>query len=252
MPDKPYSIFKTRNIQQLAHELAFHEAGHFVFNCLGLQNTKGFSSNEYMSIYPEKSHLENENGNMVMGFLPDFSGQTMYASIKNPEPIEYREFYRNNKQGLIAKLLALAAGYATYKVFVKNEEYSISDYIRFDEKQSLINGFKSFEVEYYHEQTDHIKNCSDFRKIGIKLKTYYGIEDFKTRLESISNILCICRQIMRQPVVFESIHEVARILLNNQCQIIKGLDIQELESKIRTKIKDVAYSKILNEYKHEI
>lgn len=238
---------RTVDDHNLAFELAIHEASHFVFNCLGLINLEQFTSNEYMSICLEKF---DSDFNAVMGFLPDVPKSTMYAKNYNTHPDGYQKFYKDDRRRILAKLLALAAGYASYQVFIEPQDYFISNDIK--ERERNGNDKRLFDVEYYHINTDKIKECSDFYEIAIMLKDYYGLDNYQERLKVISETVAYVQNIMKRIEISESIKVVANILLENQCRKIEGIKIRCLEKEICTKLKNVSYLGILEKFKMKV
>lgn len=246
--DKPvekYFIERNIKIESLEIELAFHEASHFVFNCMALKCVTGFMSINSIISCAEKLNV---NGfNVVNGFAPDVPEDKTYVRDHNEEAIGYLEFYNEDRKRLVAKILTLTAGYSSYQIFIKNDKYYIG--VKNDGIHPVGTGL--LRMKYFSKKAAISSNTSDFKKLSKKLRIYYHLS-MDERNEAISRLTSYTQEIMQIQAVNDSIRFVKNQLVKNKCTKIKGSQLSTLVSEVNRLTNKVPFEDLLVKLSNKI
>ncbi len=242
--EKPY-LERTKKITDLKSELAFHEASHFVFDCIAQKYVKGFVPINFIVSCAEK--LNEENYNVVNGFAPDIPMHKTYVKSQDDEAEGYLEFYNADRKRLAAKLLSVIAGYSSYQIFIENDKYYIGANI-VDEK---IEKGESYKFNYHSVKNSLNSETSDFNFIRKKLRIYYSLTG-NNAIDAVKRLTNKVQELMKIQAINDCIRYVKNQLLRNECEKIEGLTLTNLNWEIKRLTNKIEYDLVLDELKNKI
>lgn len=242
---KPSYKERKVTLNVLKNELAFHEASHLVFNCLGLRHLDGFSPLFFIASCAENAH--EDSSNVVNGFAPNVPKNLMYRR-RNEEPKVLLDFYNEDRKRLVAQLISGVAGYASYQVFMKykcKEEYFIGCSVIKETSEDYR------KLRYYRKEHALYSFSSDFTYIDAKLKTYYELNS-QEAVEATIKLIEIVQKLMHIPAVNMSIRFVKNKLLKNQCIKIEGNRLVQMCKEVDRLTNKIQFESILEQYIEKI
>lgn len=249
---KPNFIERQFNTNEIKIELAFHEASHFVFDCLVLKWFNGFLPIKHMVTCLEK--LFEDGFNVVRGVSPDVPERDTYVRSSRDEPRGYLNFYNEDKNRLVAKLLILIAGHTSFQVFLKakvdifHKEY----YLNVFENPNSNKVGDQIKAKSFFLGSALDSDISDFNKINKKLRIYFQLnkrsekDDALIKLEKAAQVLMECQ------AVNDSIRFIKNQLLKNECQKIEGRQLFLLVREVQRLTNKVVFDEVLNNLRHEL
>jgi hypothetical protein len=135
---------KTRTLDDFKWEVVIHEAGHFVFNQLIDRMDLGFKP-----LSSAKAQFTKDNNGRL---IVDACVSGLGAPYKPEEWTHFSTFYQEKPARLIATMLSIAAGYATYPHFIE-----IGNVIRVGQtKKKTKNGEWVSAIHFTPESDDEI------------------------------------------------------------------------------------------------
>ncbi|MEZ5040300.1 MAG: hypothetical protein R2828_10420 [Saprospiraceae bacterium] len=227
LPERPKDFIEREfNHPRFLEELAFHEASHFVFDCLIVRTLQSFTEIKYMSICIDQ--FFEEGWNRVNGLRPDID----IADEDMTDPVLSR-FYRFDKTRAAAKILSRLAGYASYPSFIEKTEFYFAN--PSEDKTKLY---------YYKLRKANFKRVSDLKNVERYL-SYLGIDERQDVLERVESFLELVFEVMEYPSVRESIIIVSDLLKENECKKIEGQELNSAIKKVTELTESVPFIKIL-------
>ena len=242
--ERPY-LDRTKEIKDLISELAFHEASHFVFDCMAQKYVDGFAPINFIISCAEK--LNEEKYNVVNGFAPDIPKHKTYVKSHDEEAKGYLEFYNKDRKRLAAKLLSVVAGYSSYQIFIENDKYYIGANI--EDKKIEKEGLYKFN---YHSMKNSINSgTSDFNFIRKKLRIYYSLTG-NNAVKAVEILTNKVQGLMKIQAVNDCIRYVKNQLIQNECEKIEGLSLIKLIREIKRITNKIEFDLVLDELKEKI
>lgn len=138
--DKKY-IEEEFNVKKHSLEIAYHEAGHFLFGVLVQKENLGFSK-----IIEAKIDVTEFKA----------TGNVETKEVNRNTLKEKKEFYDGRNDRVSYRIINLCAGYATYNKFISNNncEYFIGE---FDEVKKVFRRYDLRSAPLYYENFDYRK-----------------------------------------------------------------------------------------------
>lgn len=202
-------------------ELAFHEASHFVLGRLVNKLEIGFKHADSILI----DSIDRKGGE-VSGFGGDFQSEVVYWTNSNRQ--RFTNFFTKDEKRIWADSLVLIAGYASYKLFVSDQEDFIS-YIESDEWTEIeMHSIKTVPHHYWYTQVDkYLVGVSDFAKIKERL-AFIGIIESEDRIENYNLLLEAVSDIMKTRAVELAIRYVKNRLKAADGNKIEGSAFEQI------------------------
>ncbi|NUQ23086.1 MAG: hypothetical protein HUU34_03975 [Saprospiraceae bacterium] len=232
VPNPP--ITKSINHEGMEKELAFHEAGHFVFSCMMTKYLPVFTPIDYAITCSEITDLNNDERNVVHGNAP--IGLTD-DDLKNPGKL--RKFYIDDNKRIIVKVFTSFAGVATYPEFIESVDRFVG----------IPNG-NGDALTYYDFKTAYSLRFADFNNIKRWIK-YINIPSYKETI-FVCKLLEGTRRMMKIQAVRDSIIYIHRRLLKNKCNRVEGIELAKLIVEVQRLTNKVPYMAIVKEYEQII
>lgn len=227
---KPSSITEPLDWDLVKEEIAFHEASHFVFQCLLFQLSLGFKPDHKIEYCYKRL-----NGK-VEGFVPA-SDKAMSSDY------ELRRWYIQDHKRTIARILSTLAGHASCKYFFrKNDEYFISD-----------PNLEKLTVKFYRIRGFPFSNLSDGS---------HDIENIKRYLSYIQKADCFEKTteyfleevlfLMREQPIENAIRHVKDEIIKRDCHCIEGEALDRLKKKVLQLTRTVSIESAIVKIKSEL
>lgn len=199
-----------KKLKDFIEEVAYHEAGHFVFNLLCYKEEKSFGKNTTLS-FQVKNKKE---------FNASVGGIHKNSDLK--------------KRLIIYKIISLSAGYATY-LKIRNQSVD-SSYIG-DLNKSQNNNHYKFSLDTFPLEVDSMINVGhDYKKIHQLLKKRFFINEVGTKkLIKYINILLL-KFFNKGPVIC-AIDVVKNFLIKNNGKNISSSQVNYLNNKVLMHLK---------------
>lgn len=228
--DEQIPLYEKRKVDVdcLRRELAIHEASHFVFNCLALENLEGFKDMDYMITCFER--YEEEGFNRVSGMTPAIKPQRSKAEAEN----EIAKFYMEDHRRIIAKLLSHIAAYSSYQVFISNSIYYING------TQKFVVEDKKVECTYFAIEGQNMSGTYDFKNVEKKLREVCNTDKDEI-IEVMKKLTFETQGLMRINEVNECIEYIANKLLESECKRIEGEELKRLVADVQKKARPAEY-----------
>jgi len=207
-------------------EIAFHEAGHFVFICMMRMHLKDFSPIRFAVVCKEKFGDPKENGNGISGGEPTMNKDGFEDSVsKNLQ----------DKKRMTGQIFSLLAGVTTYHEFIEKTDYFVG-----------IPKYEEQRLNYYTFQDAFKLNFDDFKEV-YKLLKY--VEPFGYKIPELAEkILQGTIELMQNSAVREAIDLVCQKLLQSPCVKIEGSELDAIVGTVEHLISKVPYMEILVKY----
>lgn len=223
---------QTIDDKKIVHEIAFHEAGHLVFDILGLRLGLGFAE-----VFGYEMDAQNRHG-QVIGFYHGAEKRATRDGRKAWIPTDIRHWYREDKRRVATKILTLMAGYATYRNYLASNE---------DEKEAFITVLTDDRSKLYYYTIDNRTipqvgkgNMHDFERIQL-LMGYLSIETWDYRLECERVVLEELDLLMQNPRITNAIKFAKNRLKNSRGSRISGKKFRAIVKFINHQVKRVDY-----------
>lgn len=209
----------------IGKEIAFHEAGHFVFICMMIMHLKDFTPIKYVIICKEKFGELYGYANGISGGIP---------KLINSSASEM-EFYLQDKKRMVGQIFSLMAGVVTYHEFIKTTDHFVG----------LLN-YKEQRLDYYTFQEGFSKlDLSDFKQVDELLEyVNYNSETSELPYEFLQGTI----ELMQNPAVRSAIDLVCQKLLQSPCKEIEGNELRSIIGTVKRLISEVPYMDTLVKY----
>lgn len=205
-------------------EIAYHESGHFLFDCLVEKESLGFTKILEAQIHVDEIEI---SGNVKTAEDP-----------KRKSELRIREFYLENLNRIAFRILALCAGYASYLTFIKKDEYYIGIY------NMVLTRYK---LEYF--PTDDLG--FDYMKVK-KYLAYHGI----TEKEKILRIIVFTNKelidFMSKPQNKCAMGYLKNTFLKNNKLLLQGNKIRRMKKMVYNHTKNIYLTDLLCKVGNEI
>lgn len=212
-------------IEDFLNEVAFHEAGHFVFNIMITSISDDFHEPTGITVeviegFPFKA--------MVEGFQPE-----IFKRGKSPIRAEEKEtFYEDDPRIVFLYSFSLLAGYVTYSVFIdRNSEEEYFSYIEETDKESLK---ATVPIKYFNHKKalrsrDGIKDLYQLKKTLI----HAGYTDNTDRLEMEKKFIEATQTLMNVQAVNDSIRFIRNILVKQKGEHLSDKEFIRIKREVR-------------------
>lgn len=201
--------FITRKLtdEEILNELAFHEASHFVFNCMVYRLGLDFLAPRGIEICSEK-----HNGR-VFGFSPNLTESELQR-----ESI-LKDWYTGNINRLIGRMLGTIAGYTSYQIFIEDSPYFVAVV---DDNQREVKYFKLLTAPVRPYNSDFTR----FREYIEYIHTGYEFEGIKEFFYNEA------KKLMQIQAVNDSIRFIRNYLVERDCQFVEGKELARLRREV--------------------
>ncbi len=237
-------VERVKSISEVKTELAYHEASHFVFSCLGLKHVSEFTPISFIM-----TCLEDENSNIVNGFGPNID-MPKYSKKRNEKPEEYYNFYKNDRRRIVAKILSSLAGYASFKVFISEDDYFISmnTGVRINSYHRKLTYYCLRSALFEYEQISDLENVKE------KLADFYShMNDKNIIFTTIVELINIVQELMQKNQgVNDCIRFVKNELLKNPCSKIEEKQLNHMICEVNRLTNQLDYMQTLNDLREQI
>lgn len=203
------------DLKAFTKEIAFHEASHFVMGRLINKLNIGFREATSITI-----DSRGKKSGVVTGFGGSYDMDTPYWTESNKARFE--AFYSEDVRRIWAESLNLIAGYASYKLFISDQEDFIS-YLETSESTEVVMHTLS-TVPHHFRYTPGNKEpvgVNDFAKIRDRL-SFIEIVDKEERVEVYNSLLEVACKIMKIRAVEYAIRYIKNRLIAYDGKIIEG------------------------------
>lgn len=212
-------------------ELAFHEASHFVIGRLVNKRNIGFKEATSITIDSKT------RSGVVRGFGYNFDQDNIYWSNRNIEL--FKSFYLEDERRIWAESLNLIAGYASFKLFISNQEDFISCIDEGDNTKVIMHTLDSVPHNFYYTNANkHTTGISDFAKIKERL-SFIGIVSTDKRVEAYKLLLRVASEIMSVRAVELAIRFVKNKLKASDGEVIEDGPFEEMKGFVDNLISKV-------------
>lgn len=227
-PSRDYVERQISN-RDLAHEIALHEASHFVLNILIEKLELKFDPVKEMIVNP------GVNGeNRVSGLTSPF------YHIADKQLMEQKTYswYMENKRRAISKILSSLAGFASAKTLPNNSEYFINRYLETDDP---------LQLKYYRLSALNSLDPppTDFVTVDDFLKMVRCQRDFWTLKKMIIDDLV---EFLQDPSIKPVVGYVKNQLLKNRGKLIRGKRLKKIKLEARRLLNKVTITPFLDKY----
>lgn len=231
-PPPPY-LQKDYNHDNLLHEIAIHEASHFVFSILLEALKFNFTQVKYIIIQPEINNNVQKISpkGLVHGFGPPLAHHVLTGY--NME--ELKEWYLQDCKRLFGTMLKSIAGYTSNRVFSKEDTYFIS---------LPDNNLRN--VNYYTLKTAP-ESISDISIIKER-SNIINISSNKEKLDLLQELSDSAKKITDNYSVKKAIKITASALLKNPGKKIEGKELEKLKSTLKHVLKGISLLPVLYEF----
>lgn len=223
------------DLKALTNEIAFHEASHFVTSRLINKLNIGFKEATSISI-----DSKGKKSGVVTGFGGDYKMDNEYWT--NFNIARFKKFYTDDVRRIWADSLNLIAGYASFKLFISDQEDFIS-YLESSESKEVIMYTLSSVPHHFSYPTGnkYTTGVSDFAKIKERL-SFIGILDKDERVEAYKLLLKTVCDIMSTRAVECAIRYVKNKLKASDGKVIEGRAFERMKNFVDNLISKVTIS----------
>ena len=217
-------------------ELAFHEASHFVFDCMLLKMDLDFTPLESIIV-----STTDPDKNGVNGVTPNLPEERMHDFWLKKFYIEEENMIR-----LTGNILCTIAGYCSYKKYIGN--FESQDFIgQFEEGSNLMKYYNLENVPTFENNTE-VKPIKDFVIIKHKLLSLANESYYNKRanfIKACTNFINEALQLMNIKSVNYSIRFIKNQLIKNKNKEINGQELAILVKEVQRFTNKVPFPKVV-------
>lgn len=232
--EKPPFIIKPLDENALLHEIAIHEASHFVFALLLENLDLGFLMVSHIIIEPEQIDQEGKI-TPPQGEVGGFGASVPYIqNTLEHDPDELKNWYLEDPRRIWGNCLQAVAGFTSYRVFFDEDEYFIG--------YPYSDNIPGQEI-YYTIKSVYL--CiPDIKKIRryLHYTDVTHLDDFKNYLQNLSNK---AKEIIKIPKIKEAIEQTTNLLLSKVGFAIEEEELIDLRQRVTPLLEGISLTEVI-------